>query len=105
MGWTVYYEASTTKGDIDLFVASANQAKLPLSENCEPYEWTVKDARSAMGFSKVHYSKTPELDYVAILMELQLLSKSWTHVKITVSDDYYLNSRDIRQVKIDQVLD
>jgi hypothetical protein len=105
MGWTVYYDASTPNGDIDLFVASANQVNLPLSKNCEPYEWTAKDAQSASGFSKVHYSKTPELDFIAILMELQLLSRSWTHVKITVSDDYYLDRRDIRQVKIDDVLD
>jgi hypothetical protein len=105
MGWTVYYEASTKNGDIGLFVESANQAQLPLSENCEPYQWTAKDAQSASGFSKVHYSKTPEQDFVAILMELQNLSNSWTQVKITVSDDYYLDRRDIRQVKIDEVLD
>jgi hypothetical protein len=105
MGWTVYYEASTSRDDIDLFVESANQAKLPLSENCEPYAWSTKDARSAGGFSKVHYSNAPELDFVAILTELQNLATSWAHVKITVSDDYYLSRRDIRQVKIDEVLD
>jgi len=37
--------------------------------------------------------------------QLQNLSRFWTHVKITVTDDYYLDHRDIRQVKIDQVLD
>lgn len=105
MGWTVYYEATTTMADIDAFVGAANQAKLSLSENCEPYEWILKAAHSAGGFSKVHYSKTPELDFVAILRELQNLSRSWTEVKIIVGDDYYLDHRDIRHVKIDRVLD
>jgi len=31
MGWTVYYEASSTKADIHQFVAAANEANLGLS--------------------------------------------------------------------------
>jgi len=47
MGWTVYYEASSTKADIHQFVAAANEANLGLSENSETYQWRAEDAHSA----------------------------------------------------------
>ena len=105
MGWTVYYDATSTKEDIDLFVSTANEAKLTLSSNCEPYQWEATDARSAKGWSKAHFSDFPDRDFVTILTELQDLSKAWTHVHITVTDDYYLDHQDIRGIQIDRVLD
>ncbi len=104
MGWTIHYHAKIPSKQIDLFLQEENSAHLTLDEKCEEYKWESTKDGLVSGFTKVHFSKESEKDFLTILKALKELSEKWAKSKIIVSDDYYLQKEDIRKVDISKVL-
>lgn len=104
MGWTIHYHAKIPRKSVDSFLQEANSVRLPLDEKCEEYKWESTEDGHASGFTKVHFSKESEKDFLTILKAIKALAEKWTKAKFIVSDDYYLQKEDIRKVDLATIL-
>jgi hypothetical protein len=105
MGWTVHYQAKIPGKLVDEFLQAANSARLNLDEYCEAYQWEASGEGLVSGFTKVHFSKNSEKDFLSILKAIKTLSEKWIGIEFIVSDDYYLQEEDIRKVDIGKILE
>jgi hypothetical protein len=105
MGWTIHYQAKIPTNQVDSFLQEANSVRLPLDEKCEEYKWELTGDGHVSGFTKVHFSKNSNKDFLSILRAIKTLSEKWAKTEFIVSDDYYLQKENIRKVDIEKVIE